>query len=1284
MGKTGFSSPLEVGPATPKSIADLREAVRASIDRGCLSRLEKYFEISHISTRQTIPLEKIKEDLLETVTLPIGSGSRQSVLVNISRVRQLATKASLSSRERKKVRQDLCQDFGSEASKWKLWEILLILNQRKIPLPSLFGIKVGPHVAHVTDDPCRIRHVIGLADAVHLAMMNLGIKVSFPERIWVRTSGLPSCDWFRGRVRFKSVDRPGVRSFNRFTTKNRKFFLIQHYLPQFPPDLPEKFYVKIIKENLVDKFCVESGQERPRISIRNITLFPDATQSRLDNLFSSSRQRRVRFYKNLLESKSLCAPVGDDMIKEAYEKHRESLCRPPGEVLDVPQEFLRELFEYGVEVGKFVERIYDPHSTKVPNTRATVEKNRQQGGARKALSGNLEIQKGPLYLSLLDGATRVEPFVIGLFGPPGSGKTTLVTRLVSSIGQSLFPSLTGTDLVYSRSCSTKYWDDYSDQPIIVLDDLGQDPNDRSDLVEFEQLISTNRYILPMAHLEQKGKCFTSPIVICTSNLEFCSPLLDVQNRTVVEDSRAFWRRFHLPLLVRKESRRWVLEDQQLSPPAKFASVRPIWEESETVRVGQHFYKGDRVPGHTFASHWRNYNRSDLYVPVEAFEDGLSLLNRILARFRTHVDFHSKHLSGTWRQEITCFRAEVHQATAPFYDIRVVKEPVGLSKDSVTASIHFPEFPPFHAPRVEAVAIPEPLKVRMITKAEAETKALQPFQRALFSYLKSKPQFVLTHGVSWGTSKSFDEKLEWIYRIQEEIRGIRDRSSEGDLWLSGDYTAATDNFPLSVTNALTEGILSQISHEPTRAWVRYEVSPHRIKYPGGIEDLQTSGQLMGSLLSFPLLCFLNDFIVSRSGFEPGKYLINGDDVVARGRLSTINRWKENAPKVGLDLSIGKNFIDPDFCCVNSQLFWDGNVQHTGKVSCQTRYGKSLSYCYSESQFYYGFSEDLRREFIRRNLLVLRDSPRSLDVPTTHGGLGLIWARRPGLDVNLAKRVFLHDWLRPFDRSDEVPGFDYLRALQVPTGIFTDSELELGGGPDLAIADQQLLLSLNMDPPEAESSDLDHATFRKREQKYVNDETSRLWNQLLAPQCPFMDFPRSDLLRTRPVFVQKGRVGFLKKRVQALALRLLLDFIRGDVGRSADEAFVEIQRDLLTYERCPLFSEAFPFSVTEWTDEELERYSGAFPDLPSKVFPGFSFPGSEGIPPELLLPIQTDLPPEGGPGTTNQGDRRRGNSSLPGEDDSSRDENRPERAMPTFELTEVSSQRPSPLSGSACQR
>jgi hypothetical protein len=1161
-----------------------------------------------VAPRQTLPVEKLMEKLLDTVFLPTGQG-RACLAIDISYVRSCVTTATLSSRERKKLRQNLLTGFD-ESTFHVLWETLLILNQRGHPWDRLIGIRENGIFFHFSEDICRFRHVSGLADALHLSLLSLGVNVNFPEKVYKRLSSVSEAlrvRAFSGKIRFKNGNlHQGYVLLNRFSTRNRRVHLIRHLLPQFPPDLPEKLYVKIIKENLVDNFCVHSEQERPTLSIRSISFFPEYTQKKLDSRFSSDRRNRIRFYKNLLESKSVCAPVGGDMIKEAYEKHHASLCRDLSEQTPVPEEFLRKLYEYGVRVGKEVEKVYDPFVSRLPNTRATVEKNRQKGGARAALSGNIEVQKGPLYLSATE-SHRVEPFVIGLFGPPASGKTTSVSRLCHSIGRIFYPDLKGEDLVYSRSCSTEHWDGYTGQPIVVLDDLGQDQSCRSDLVEFEQLISVNPYVLPMAHLDDKGRKFTSPFVITTSNMVFSSPLRTQELRAVIEDDRAFWRRFHLPLSCTRDARQIQFQELKLECTV-----------SEEKHTGDHL----NTEVSTLPSHWRNYNVQNHIGFGRKFSDTLALVDEILPRYRAHVDYHHTELTDTWRQNLASFSADVCQGPAPFYNVSISETKGAPFRTSdVTASILFPRYPPYHAPVVEAVAIPEPLKVRMITKAEAETKVLQPFQRALFQYLKSKPQFVLTHGVSWGTNEEFDKKLEWILRIESEIKAILGRRQVGDLWLSGDYSAATDNFPLSVTNSLVEGILSQISHEPTRAWVRYEVSPHIIRYPNGVTGTQTSGQLMGSLISFPLLCFLNDFIIRESGFEEGKYLINGDDVVALGSSEKIKTWRANAPQVGLDLSIGKNFIDPDFCCVNSQLFWKGNVEHTGKVSCQTRYGKTLSRCFSETQYYYGNSDEIRREFIRRNLIPLRSTPRSLDVPTTHGGLGLLFNPHPGFDPALAKRVFIHDWLSPFARSMAVPGYDFLRAINVPVGVFSDEEMELGGGEPEENHTMDLLSSLDFDPPDEESSELSMSSFRKREDEYRrSDENIRPINQLLA--CNFTSFPPLHCLRTKVVFVQKGKVGFLKKKTTHLALLALHSACLSRV-RDTEEDWVEIQREVLEEGDLldPLFSSSFEFCLDEVEPGEIERYGGAFPDLEVTIRPGFYSPGTHvpSIFDDLLRPV-----------------------------------------------------------------
>jgi hypothetical protein len=458
--------------------------------------------------------------------------------------------------------------------------------------------------------------------------------------------------------------------------------------------------------------------------------------------------------------------VGEDMISEAYEKHKMSLCRKSEEVLHLSEEHLQGLYEYGKRVGRRVKDLYDPFKTSLPNQMASVEAARREGGNLSALkmNGSLQSFSGhPLtHLQKDNSRTRLEPFVIGLFGPPGSGKTTLCKKLISDLGRKFFPDLPREKLLYSRNCGTKHWDGYDHQPIVILDDFGQDLLVREDLVEFETLISINDYILPMASLPQKGTKFRSPIVIVTSNMSFGGGnLVTGSNQKVVEDPIALWRRFDLPLLVMKGENGPCTRLYELELKT---GCRDFWNEKF----------------HTSNHHWTScypFSGNQNGVGVKLLEEELSpqeLKDVISEGIEKKFSYHRKTFFDSWDQTIISKSVRFLKKPSGEWDLEVFEDPNNFSPHTRTKLISFPPHPPKHPPVVKAQAISEPLKVRMITVAECDTKVLQPLQKAMWRDLGHQPQFCLTNGVK--ILEDFEEEtIPWIKRIEHEIQRILQES-----------------------------------------------------------------------------------------------------------------------------------------------------------------------------------------------------------------------------------------------------------------------------------------------------------------------------------------------------------------------------------------------------------------------------------------------------------------------------------------------------------------------------
>jgi hypothetical protein len=218
---------------------------------------------------------------------------------------------------------------------------------------------------------------------------------------------------------------------------------------------------------------------------------------------------------------------------------------------------------------------------------------------------------------------------------------------------------------------------------------------------------------------------------------------------------------------------------------------------------------------------------------------------------------------------------------------------------------------------------EPLKIRNITKSNAWRYALaKGLQKDIHTYMKQFQQFALI-----GEPLRKDH-IEWLTK----------QSPDG-VFASGDFSAATDNIKIELTKLFFEIVIEQYlagsklkkaDQDKLANVFRRVLYEHEIHYPkcdGGElpSVIQQNGQLMGSVLSFPVLCAIN-VAAYWHAVEPNcrdftklKVMVNGDDILFRTTPELYQNWLSVIPEAGLFPSPGKNFFHKSYCTVNSQLF-----------------------------------------------------------------------------------------------------------------------------------------------------------------------------------------------------------------------------------------------------------------------------------------------------------------------------------------------------------------------------
>jgi hypothetical protein len=264
----------------------------------------------------------------------------------------------------------------------------------------------------------------------------------------------------------------------------------------------------------------------------------------------------------------------------------------------------------------------------------------------------------------------------------------------------------------------------------------------------------------------------------------------------------------------------------------------------------------------------------------------------------------------------CERLERYDGTETFELIGRNGKPINGS--SVTFQV--PE-----ALKLQVIAIPEPGKYRIITKGDGYLySALQPLQGEMLSRWKRHPASTMLH----------DDLLDQVREIDEAIPGM--------MWCSVDYEAATDLLKKFATEVAMEGLQGHQFYELGCA----SLGNGRAYYADDLfgEGTKTvvpavDGQPMGHPLSFPLLCVIN-LAVYRCALDRWVYrvhgsegrrrralrnqlrrrvLVNGDDMLFKCEESFYPVFLAAATEAGLKVSQGKQYLSPDVCMINSQVY-----------------------------------------------------------------------------------------------------------------------------------------------------------------------------------------------------------------------------------------------------------------------------------------------------------------------------------------------------------------------------
>nr|UYI58742.1 polyprotein [Parechovirus A] len=244
-----------------------------------------------------------------------------------------------------------------------------------------------------------------------------------------------------------------------------------------------------------------------------------------------------------------------------------------------------------------------------------------------------ELARIPSRISTQNDLIRVEPIGVWIQGEPGQGKSFLTHTLSRQLQKSC--KLNG---VYTNPTASEFMDGYDNQDIHLIDDLGQTRKEK-DIEMLCNCISSVPFIVPMAHLEEKGKFYTSKLVIATTNKSDFSS-------TVLQDSGALKRRFPYIMHIRAAKAYSKAGKLNVSQAMSTMVTGECWEVSKNGRDWETLKLQDLVKKITedYEERQKNYNCWKQQLENQTLDDLDDAVSYIKHNFPDAIPYIDEYLN----------------------------------------------------------------------------------------------------------------------------------------------------------------------------------------------------------------------------------------------------------------------------------------------------------------------------------------------------------------------------------------------------------------------------------------------------------------------------------------------------------------------------------------------------------------------------------------------------------------------------------------------------------------